>query len=234
MKVLTNGTTTTLSIRIKYPSSPAYTKNLTPQSTITLSDDEFYNIVNLPSVVTVAHIVDGRPDTPDEILALVSGSSSGATGLQGITGLGAQGVTGIQGLTGLFGLQGITGFGLDGSTGLQGITGLQGQIGAQGITGIAASGSAIVYDRAGNISDSAIYCGTAGISGIGGFLITLPLAYSNANYKVQLSYNSLAFNPANAGFLYSQIVGNNQFMIFSSNAADLNNVDWLTTGSIVA
>lgn len=97
----------------------------------------------------------------------------------------------------------------------------------------ASHGSANVYDSAGVLSDSAIYTGNVVINGTVGQTITLPTAYSNANYKVQLTYLGIGFNSSNAGFLYSTTVSSSQFTIYSSNALDTNHVIWTTFGSII-
>jgi hypothetical protein len=99
---------------------------------------------------------------------------------------------------------------------------------------ISSDKGAVVYDRMGVVSDSTIYCGTIGINGLTGQLVTLPSAYSNSNYKVQLTYNSIGFDSNNAGFIYAVIDSPSTFTIYSSNVSDGNNVNWLTTGSFNA
>jgi hypothetical protein len=143
----------------------------------------------------------------------------GVTGLQGFTGLGLIGGTGVAGVTGLIG-----------GTGLDGVTGLIGGTGVAGVTGVAPPNAVVVKDAAGTTVDSTIYTGMTTAVGLTGVVVTLPAAYSNTTYKIQLTYFFSGFAPANAGFLYYQVTSTTQFTIFSSNSGDANNVTWTTFG----
>jgi hypothetical protein len=90
-----------------------------------------------------------------------------------------------------------------------------------------------IYDKTGTLSDSRIYNGTSAINGTGGTAITLPANYSNSFFKVQLTHNAYNIDTANVGYLYANVTGINSFVIYSTNAFDVNYVNWMTTGSTV-
>lgn len=99
-----------------------------------------------------------------------------------------------------------------------------------GATGVAAPNAVVVKNASGAVADSTIYAGMTTAFGLTGVVVTLPAAYSNTNYRVQLTYFFSGFAPSNAGFLYYQVTSTTQFTIFSSNTGDANNVTWTTLG----
>jgi hypothetical protein len=163
--------------------------------------------------------------------------ATGPAGTSGSTGpsvTGPAGTNGVDGPTGPAGANGTNGVdGPTGPAGANGVDGPTGPAGIQGPTGATPNTStfAQVYDRLGAVSDPAIYTGTIGINNTLGITVTLPTAYSNTNYKVQLTYLNAGFTSGNAGFLTFAVTDAQNFVIYSTNGADANNVTWTTFGS---
>jgi hypothetical protein len=104
---------------------------------------------------------------------------------------------------------------------------------AGNITGnISSINNAVVYDYTGAVSDQAIYTGNIQLNGSAGVVVTLPAAYSNANFTIQAQYNGVGFNSGLAGWIYSNTSSSSQFTIYSSGATDTNYVFWTTFGSV--
>jgi len=97
------------------------------------------------------------------------------------------------------------------------------------ITGL--SDNALVYDYLGTVSDQAIYTGNMQLTGSVAVTVALPTAYTNANYKVQLTYDGMGFNALVAGYISANVTTSSQFTIVSSSVTDINSVFWTTFGS---
>jgi len=88
---------------------------------------------------------------------------------------------------------------------------------------------------AGAGTDQTIYTGNVQLPGTSnGVTITLPTAYSNANYRVQVTYNGFGFSISNIGQLVANVQSASQFTIYSTTGADTNYVFWTTFGSVTA
>jgi hypothetical protein len=93
---------------------------------------------------------------------------------------------------------------------------------------------AAIYDKNGTLSDNRVFVGSTQLNGNNGVTITLPVIYTNLNYKVYLTYTSHigTFDSGNVGVIYSNIVSANTVTLYSTTVGDVNYVNWSTLGSI--
>lgn len=80
--------------------------------------------------------------------------------------------------------------------------------------------------------DQAIYTGNSQLNGVTPVTVTLPSAYSNDFYRVQVTYNGRTLNTSLMGYIFANVISTTQFTIASATGSDTNSVFWTTFGSV--